>query len=225
MRAMLEVDPGAVKDQVGCCVETRLVVDRHQRLSSKSRAPAMTTDARIAEGANEPRASRSLGISLDSLLQFLRWPEGDLLAGRDLDRCAGRRVATHPSRSRPYLQDAQTGQADFVALLEMLGGQRHQIAQHRFGNLLRQVMAFRQLGCDLLERDGDLRRNRRRSRLLGRCGGLLRRCGFLCRYLGSRSGSLLGAAAFFAGGMTISLDKFGWATCSRQTDSDNNERL
>ena len=178
MRAMLEVGPGAVKDQVGCCVETRLVVDRHQRLSSKSRAPAMTTDARIAEGANEPRASRSLNISLDSLLQFLRWPEGDLFAGRDLDRHAGRWVSTHPSRSRPYLQYSEAGQADFVALLEMMDCYRHQFAQHRFGNLLRQVMAFRQLGCDLLERYSDLRRNRRRSRLLGRWDGPLRRCGF-----------------------------------------------
>ncbi len=98
MRVRLAVDPGTVKDQVGCCVETRLVVDRHRRLSSKSRAPAMTTDARIAEVANEPRASRSLGISLDSLLQFLGGAECDFFAGRNLDRRAGRRVATHPSR-------------------------------------------------------------------------------------------------------------------------------
>jgi hypothetical protein len=98
MRAMLEVDPGTVKDQVGCCVETRLLVDRHQRLSSKSRAPAMTTDARIAEVANEPRASRSLGLSLDSLLQFLGGAECDFFAGRNLDRRAGRRVPPHSRR-------------------------------------------------------------------------------------------------------------------------------
>jgi hypothetical protein len=35
-----------------------------------------------------------------------------------------------PSRPLPYLKDAEAGQADFVPLLEMLRGQRHQIAQH-----------------------------------------------------------------------------------------------
>jgi hypothetical protein len=60
---------------------------------------------------------------LRCLLQFLVWPERDLLARRNLDRLAGRRVPPNSRRQRPYLQDTETGQANFVALLEMLDGE------------------------------------------------------------------------------------------------------
>jgi hypothetical protein len=40
------------------------------------------------------------------------------------------------------LQDAETSQAGFVTLLHMLDRERHQIAQHRFCLLLRQIMTL-----------------------------------------------------------------------------------
>ena len=54
---------------------------------------------------------------LQALFQLLRRPEGDLLAGLDLNCLARRRIPSHPRRQRPHLQDAETGQADFVAVL------------------------------------------------------------------------------------------------------------
>src|ERR1700733_14644104 len=66
------------------------------------------------------------------LLQFLRWPERDLFAGRDFDRSTRRRVSAHACRSVSHLQDAEASKADFVALLEMTGRERHQIAQDSF---------------------------------------------------------------------------------------------
>ena len=112
---------------------------------------------------------------LHGLLQFLGNPEGDLLARLDLDRLAGRRVPSHPGRTLPHLEDAEAGQADFVALLEVPGCQRHQIAQHGLGLLLRQVMAVRQGGGEMLERDGGLRPwlGRRISWLRGQLSSLV----------------------------------------------------
>ena len=48
-------------------------------------------------------------------------------------------------RSLPHLEDAEAGQTDFVALLEVLRGQRHQIAQHGLSLLLCEVMAVGQV--------------------------------------------------------------------------------
>jgi len=42
----------------------------------------------------------------------------------------GRRVPSHPGGALPHLEDADAAQADFVALLEVPGRQRHQIAEH-----------------------------------------------------------------------------------------------
>src|SRR3984957_5576136 len=120
--------------------------------------------------------SRGGTQTLHSLFQFLRRPEGDLLAGLDLDRLTGRRVPTHSCRALPHLEDAQTGQTDFVALLEVLRGERHQVAQHGLSLLLREVMAVCQLGGQMLQRDGSLRGSihwgclRWNGGLLG-CGG------------------------------------------------------
>jgi hypothetical protein len=59
--------------------------------------------------------------NLDRFLQFLGNPKRDLLY---LDHLTGRRVPSHPGRPLPHLEDAETGQADFVALLEVPGRQR-----------------------------------------------------------------------------------------------------
>ena len=60
---------------------------------------------------------------------------------RVLDGLAGRRVPSHPCRPLPHLEDTETGQTDFVALLQMACGQRYQIAEHGLCVLLRDVMA------------------------------------------------------------------------------------
>src|ERR1700733_3918527 len=110
---------------------------------------------------------------LHRLFQFLGRPERDLLAGLDLDGFAGRRVPTHPGGTLPDLEDAQAVQANFVTFLQVLRGERHQIAQHGLSLLLREVMAIGQLGGEVLQRDCGLRRSFRWGGLLGS------RCGFL----------------------------------------------
>jgi hypothetical protein len=89
---------------------------------------------------------------LHRLFQFLGRSERDLLAGLDLDGLAGRRVPSHPGRPLPHLEDTETGQTDFVAPLQMAGGDRHQIAQHGLGLLLCDLMAVGQRGGEVLER-------------------------------------------------------------------------
>jgi hypothetical protein len=79
------------------------------------------------------------------------------------------RVPSHPSGTLPNLEDAEAGQADFIAPLQMAGCQRYQVAKHGLGLPLRQVMAVRQGGGQMLECDGGL------CRILRRSGGLLRR--------------------------------------------------
>ena len=105
--------------------------------------------------------------NLNSLLEFLGRPEHNLLARLDLDGLARRRVASHSGSTLPHLEDAETVQVDFVPFLEVAGRQRHQIAQHGLRLFLWQIMAVRQCGGQMLERDGRLRRGFRR------CGGLL----------------------------------------------------
>src|SRR6202162_2979907 len=51
--------------------------------------------------------------NLDSFLQFLGNPEGDLLARLDLDGLARRWIASHPGGTFSHLEDAETVQADF----------------------------------------------------------------------------------------------------------------
>jgi hypothetical protein len=47
---------------------------------------------------------------LHGLLQFLRWPERDLLARLDLDCLAGRRVSSHLRRPFPHLEGTEARQ-------------------------------------------------------------------------------------------------------------------
>jgi hypothetical protein len=86
---------------------------------------------------------------LHGLLQFLRRPERNLLAGLDLDRLTGRWIPTHPRRSRPDLEDTQASQPDFVTPLEMAGRERHEITQHCLSPFLREVMAVSQRGGEM----------------------------------------------------------------------------
>jgi hypothetical protein len=50
----------------------------------------------------------------DRFFQFLRWPEGDRLAGLDLYGLTGRWVPSHPGRPFPHLEDAEAGQTDLT---------------------------------------------------------------------------------------------------------------
>ena len=69
------------------------------------------------------KSSRPLRIGVresDRFLEFLGGPEGDLLAGLDLDGLARRRIAPHACRTLADLQDAETTETDPVTFLEML---------------------------------------------------------------------------------------------------------
>ena len=68
-------------------------------------------------------------------------------------------------------EDAEAGQADFVAPLQMAGGERHQIAEHGLGLLLRDLVAVGQRGGEVLECDGRLDGRFGWGRLL--CSGFL----------------------------------------------------
>ena len=72
------------------------------------------------------RADNATRCGLYRLLQLLGRPERDLLAGFDLDDLASRRISAHSSRAVLDLEDAKAGQANFVTVLEMPGGKRHQ---------------------------------------------------------------------------------------------------
>src|SRR5262249_61186993 len=73
-------------------------------------------------------------------LQFLGGPEGHLLARLDLDRLAGRRVAPHAGGPFAHLQDAETANADAVALLEVLDDHADQIVEDGLRGRLRHLM-------------------------------------------------------------------------------------
>ena len=133
---------------------------------------AMAVGQRRPSIVLDPSAQRvfAVRLRLNGLFQFPGGPERDLLARLDLDGLAGRRIPSHPGRPLPHLEDAETGQTDFVAPLQMAGGQRHQIAQHGLSLLLCDLVAVGQRGGEVLECDG---------RLDGRFGwgGFLRRLG------------------------------------------------
>src|SRR3954454_23689760 len=93
-------------------------------------------------------ASRS-----DRLLELLGRAEGDLLAGLDLDRLAGCRIAPHPGGARAHLENPEAGDADLGALLQMFREALHEIAQHRLDLTLWQIVSLGQPGCHLLQAD------------------------------------------------------------------------
>src|SRR6185295_6177300 len=56
----------------------------------------------------------------DRRLQLLGDAESDFLRGLDLDRLAGLGIDSHTGLALAHLEDAEGGQADAVALLEVL---------------------------------------------------------------------------------------------------------
>ena len=78
-------------------------------------------------------------------------------------------------------------------LLEVPGGERREAAQHSLSRFLREVMVVGQFCGEMLQREGSLHHS-------------------LGSYRLRRSVAFLAAgAAFFAGGITISLGLFAWA--------------
>src|SRR4051812_28598960 len=94
--------------------------------------------------------------ALPRLFEFLGGAEGDLLAGLDLDRFAGRRIAPHAGCTLAHHQDAEAADADAVALLEVFGHQADQVAEDRLSLLFRHLMGFREICGEMLQGHGRL---------------------------------------------------------------------
>src|SRR4051794_14765797 len=97
--------------------------------------------------------------------EFFRGPESDLLTGFDVDGLASRRIAPFTGCALAHLQDPKPAYANAVALLEMLGHQTDQVAEHGFRLLFRHLVVLRQIGGKMFQRNC-------RCRFLGwRCHG------------------------------------------------------
>src|ERR1700687_5462222 len=88
----------------------------------------------------------------DGFLQLLGCAEGNLLAGLDVDRLAGSGVAAHAGGALAHLQDAETDDADALALLQVLGDPADQIVENGFSLLLGLFLLFGDCRCEMLER-------------------------------------------------------------------------
>src|SRR5258707_4656065 len=124
---------------------------KSRRMKNGAPRRASTMD-RAAPGP----CGRSPGIKSDGFLELLCGAEGYLLACLDLDRRAGCRVAAHAGGALAHLQDAEAADADPIALLQVLGDEADEIAEDRLGLLLRHLVIFRQLRCQVSQRDGEL---------------------------------------------------------------------
>src|SRR5450759_2870966 len=112
---------------------------------------------RHPEGPRKPRrndAKNQKDVLSDGFLQFLGCAEGNLLAGLDVDRFAGGWVAAHAGGALAHLQDAETDDADALALLQVLGDPADQIVQNGFSLLLGQLLLFGNCRREMLECDG-----------------------------------------------------------------------
>jgi hypothetical protein len=141
--------------------------------TSAKNLSSSTTSSDPTWNSASHRAADSHGAErlLHRFLGFLGRPERDLLAGLDLGRLASRRVPSRPSGTLSAPGECRARSVGPIALLEVPGRERHQVAQHGLGLLLWQVMAVRQGGGQMLERDGHLRRGFRRGGGLLGCGG------------------------------------------------------
>jgi len=91
---------------------------------------------------------------LDCFFEFLGGTEGDLLAGLDLDRFAGGRIAPHPRWTLADLQDAEAAEANAPAFLEMTSDRLDHASEHVVGLGLRNVVGLGQDSGQMAERYG-----------------------------------------------------------------------
>ena len=90
-------------------------------------APALlTTDAQYVELADQvakmiaPSRGMADGWRSNCLFEFLAGTEGHLLAGLDLDRFAGRRIAAHAGGTIPHLQNPKSNDLHALAHCQVL---------------------------------------------------------------------------------------------------------
>src|SRR5213080_2806233 len=100
------------------------------------------------------KSSLEKGVLSDGFLELLGCAEGNLLAGLDVDRLAGGGVAAHAGSALAHLQDAETDDADALALLQMLGDPADHVVQNGLSLLLGQLLLFGNCRCEMLERNG-----------------------------------------------------------------------
>src|SRR6185312_314960 len=89
----------------------------------------------------------------DRHLEFFGGAEGDLFARLDLDRLAGRGVAAHAGGAPAHLQDAEPGNLDPLALLEVLGDQTDEVFEHLLTLLLGHLVLLGQRVCQMFGGD------------------------------------------------------------------------
>src|SRR6516225_11973665 len=104
----------------------------------------------------ERSRSGSLTQGLDGFFQFFGCSESDFLAGRNLNRLAGRRVAPHASGSFSNLQYAESCNSDSFAFLQVLGDQTDEVVQELAPRAFRQLVLFSQACGELGERNRNL---------------------------------------------------------------------
>src|SRR5690606_11073672 len=90
----------------------------------------------------------------DRLFEFLGGAESDLLGRLDQHRLARCRVAPHAGRAFADHENAETGDADPLTLLEMLGDRGDEIVEHRLALFLRHFVTLGQRCREMLEADG-----------------------------------------------------------------------
>jgi len=92
-------------------------------------------------------------VSLYRKLQFLGRSERHFFTRFDLNRFAGCRIAPHPSRSLPDLQNAETCNSDAFPLSEMLGNKAYQVIEQRLAISFCELVLFGQASRKMLESD------------------------------------------------------------------------
>ena len=83
-------------------------------------------------------------------------PKSDFLAGLDLNRLAGRRIAPHASRPLSNLQDPEPRNSDSFALLQMLGDQSDKVVEEFAPRPFCQLVLFGQACGELGKRNRNL---------------------------------------------------------------------
>ena len=103
-------------------------------------------------------------MAINCLFEFLAGAEGHLLAGLDLDRFAGIRIASHAGNTISHLQNPESDNLHALAQYQVLGDYADEVFHQLQSLTLAESMLFPQLIGQML--DGDRLWGRR---LLCRC--------------------------------------------------------